>query len=219
MKEIKFHMVTFLDVTELLSIAKRKRNNSEDMLREELRVEEELQKFIALLEKNTKFKIHHMGHEKSYGVHLVRYMIRNNGFIEFIVDKPLTINAYFIEREKAKVFANGLKKTLREVIPDSPISDQVIDSVTLMEKNNVLHLEKWAKMHAISLNKAVVISAMTVIVFTTIEATQEFFEAVAGNLLHVHTIIISIVTALIIGFLFDPIKTFIENLMEKNVVK
>ncbi|MBN1502393.1 hypothetical protein JW930_02515 [Candidatus Woesearchaeota archaeon] len=218
-KEPSYKVVSLLDVNELLSFAKQEVKGLEDEIKEEQRVEEELKEFIKHIEKHSGHKLNYIGHEKRYGKHLVRFLFQDGGFLEVIVEKPLAMNAHFSDEEQAKKFVSGLKKTLEKTLPDHPVKDMFIDSIHIEDgfKDDVLTVDKWSKIHGITIQKTLVVTVVAVFIFVIIELTKAYFVETARDVLHLESFIISIVTAIIIALFIEPIRNKTEHIVGKMI--
>ncbi len=212
-----YTIVNLVDVNEFLSFAKKEYKELEQQIKEEERVERELKKFISEIAKYSKHIIHYIGHEKRYGTHLVRFLFKQGGFLEVIVQKPVTLNAHFIDAASAKKFAAGLKKTLQKWLPDTPIKQLIIDSIKIEtgKRENEITIEKWTKLHRIALHHTVVITFTALLVYVILESTKAYFAEISKGVLHYESIIISMSVAVVLSFSFDPIRAKIEQIIEK----
>ncbi len=213
----KYHIVSLLDVNDLLTFAKEEVKTLKEEITEEQRVEKELKEFIATIEKHSGHKIHYMGHEKRFGKHLVRFMFKKGGFLEVMVEKPLALNAHFINKSQADDFASGLKKALKEVLPDSPVKDIFIESIKVEDghQKQLLSVDKWAMLHKITIHRTIVVTVVAAILVLIMEFFKEFFVMKAKLAMEEDSIIISIVTAIIIVLFFEPVKSKVEKVLGK----
>ena len=216
MKE-NYKVISLVDVNQLLSFAKNEFNNIEEQIREEKRVEKELKEFVSDIERFSGHRIHFIGHEKRYGKHLIRFLLKDGGFLEVMVEKPLAINGHFISRRAAERFVNGLKKVLYYRLPESPIKNLVINSIKVEDglKEEILTFEKWGQMHNIWIRKTLAISLVAIILFFVFELIQETFEYIALQYINIPSLIISLITAIIIAAVFEPLKELIDEVVEK----
>jgi len=214
--KIQYKVVDLVDVNELLSFAKRESKELEEEIKEEQRVEKELKAFIAEIEKCSGQKMHHIGHEKKYGAHLIRFLLHNGGFVEVMVEKPLAIKGHFLSEKTAKEFASALKKVLNRTLPDSPVKSMFIDSVKVLDgwKDEVLTFGKWSQMHKIAIHKTVVVTIVAIFIFVLMEVTKELFHTTFLQFLRIDTLVVSIVTAVFLAIFFEPIKEKVEHFVE-----
>jgi len=216
-KRPNYKRVSIVDVNELLSFAKKEYHELEEQIQEEKRVENELKDFIKAIEKHSKHKIHYIGHEKRHGKHLVRFLFKKGGFLEVMVEKPLAINAHFINEKHAEKFAQGLKKTLHEVLPENKVKDMVINDVKVEDgfKEDMLTFDKWSSLHNIAIKKTVVVTVLTIIVFIIMEVVEMFTTETTQEIFNLPSVLISIIIAVIIAFFFIHIKEKLEDIIDR----
>jgi len=215
----KYSVVNLVDVNELLTFVKKEYRELDAQIKEEKRIEDELKDFIKEIEKHSGHSIHHIGHEKKYGAHLIRFLFKDGGFLEVIVEKPLAITGHFLDEKAAKKFAKGLKKTLNQILPDSPIKQMYIDSVNVEDGMNseILTLDKWSRIHKIAIHKTIVITITAVFLFVLLEFIKELFIESAREILKLHSMFVSLTIALIIAISFEPIKIRVEKIVGKFI--
>ncbi|MBD3203871.1 hypothetical protein GF327_06230 [Candidatus Woesearchaeota archaeon] len=208
-----YKVVSVLDVNELLSFAKDRVKSLEEEIKEEKRVEDELKEFIDEVEKHSGHEIHFIGHEKRFGKHLVRFLFEKGGLLEVIVEKPVAMNAHFLDKKDAKKFVKGLKKALDKKIPDHPVKDMFIDSIRVEDgfREDILTVNKWAKIHKIRLKTGIVITLVAVAIAFMIELAKEFFLEKTHQIVPAHSVIVTIVTAVLIAIFYEPLKRKIES--------
>jgi len=216
-RRANYKRVSLIDVNELMSFAKREYKELEEQIKEEKRVEEELKEFIKAIEKHTNHKIHYIGHEKRHGKHLIRFLFKKGGFLEVMVEKPLAINAHFLNQAHADKFAKGLKKALHETLPDHKVKDIFIESIKVEDgfKDELLTFDKWSMMHRLAIKKTVVVTVFTVIFFVILEIIEMFTAETTQELFHLKSASISILIAVIIALFFVKIKEKLEDIVDK----
>ena len=172
---------------------------------------------ITEVEKFSGHKIHYIGHEKRYGKHLVRFLFKKGGFLEVIVEKPLTMNAHFFDEKHANNFAHGLKKVLKKSLPDQPVKEMFIGSIQVEDgfKGELLSIDKWSKMHRIAIHKTLVVTVMAIAIAFLIEVTKEFFRVKTSDVLHFESLVVTMVTALIIVLILEPAKDKVGKIFAK----
>ncbi len=212
-----YKRVSIVDVNELLSFAKTEYHELEEQIKEEKRVEDELKVFIKAIEKHSKHKIHYIGHEKRHGKHLIRFLFKKGGFLEVMVEKPLAINAHFLNEEHAEKFAHGLKKALHEVLPENKVKDMVINDVKVEDgfKEDVLTFDKWSTIHKIAIKKTVVVTVFTILFFVIMEIVEMFTTETTKELFNLPSVLVSIVIAVIVAFFFIQIKEKLEDIIDR----
>ena len=136
--------VPVLDVGELLPFALKTTSDIQKSLALQDGVMENLSSFIDKLEKNFKEKIFYMGMDVIEAKTYERFMFEKGGFFEVMMEAPLAMNAHFIEEKRSKNFAEALKKTFKEILPQNSISDMFIDSIQhSSETDQSLTYQKW----------------------------------------------------------------------------
>lgn len=141
--------VPLLDVQEILPFALGKEEILNEGVGEEDRAKKELLKFIEKLEKNFGEDIYYIGMdiigEKSYE----RFILKKGGFLEVMIEKPLALNAHFINKRRAKKFLDSLKKSLKTISKNKNINF-LLDSLQVQtEEDTSLSVERWNIMKSI----------------------------------------------------------------------
>ncbi|NJL44301.1 MAG: hypothetical protein HC945_03245 [Nitrosarchaeum sp.] len=144
---MNYHVVSLIDVNELLPFVKRIQDTEEANLREDEKLRDELHKFFTILKKHYHKPLHHIGEEKRFGKHLERYLIDKGGFIEIMVEAPLHLSAHFAKKGNAEDFCKALKETLQETVPASPCRQMFIDSVRVSRPRKVITYHKYDRIH------------------------------------------------------------------------
>jgi cell division protein FtsB len=142
----KHIFISVLDVEEQLPFAVKKKAKLQEKLAEQERAREELTRFINKLEKNFKENIHYLGMdvigEKAYE----RFMFSKSGFLEIMVEQPVALNAHFPDKKRAQTFCKILKKTIGQIIKDSPQKNIFLDSIEVFDEDDTsLTVEDWKK--------------------------------------------------------------------------
>ncbi|MBI2133512.1 hypothetical protein HYU11_02415 [Candidatus Woesearchaeota archaeon] len=142
--------ISALDMNEQLPFALKKTKTLQESFAEQERAKEELQKFIKKLEKNLNEDMCYIGMdvigEKSYE----RFMLKNSGFFELIVENPVAMTAHFPETKRAENFLNALKKTLDQTLPRGPAKDIFLNSLEVnQDEDTSLKVEGWHKIKEI----------------------------------------------------------------------
>ncbi len=143
----KHIFVAVLDVNEICPFSVSPTKNIEQGLKEQQKSQQELIKFIELLEKNFGQNIFYMGMDIIEAKYYERYMFDKNGFLEVLMDKPVAINAHFTEEKLAEKFKKALQETLLKVLPETPISKMFVDSIEVQsQKEQSLTYDTWTKL-------------------------------------------------------------------------
>lgn len=143
----KHIFISVLDIAEQLPFVVKAGENLQENFKEQDRAKKELLKFIDLLEKNYKEEISYLGMdvigEKSYE----RFMFKDSGFFEVMVEAPVAMTAHFPSKRKAEKFCEALKKTLQKVLPKGPSKEMFLESIEVQDENDEsLKVEDWTKM-------------------------------------------------------------------------
>ncbi|MBI1970190.1 hypothetical protein HYS47_00430 [Candidatus Woesearchaeota archaeon] len=222
MKKISdtFYTVSVLDVEQILPFVKKEAHGFKEKFKEEERVKMEMFTFIEMVSQEMGEKICYIGEEKKHGYHLEMFLFHDGGFLEILVEPPSTIHASFVYEKKAEKFAKSLKRVCEKILPDSPIKLFFLDSITVDEgKNDSITVDKWSLMHNIVIEKSIVYTIVVVLLAIIFTAVTEILEDISVNWVGIEATYIHIVTAIFIAFLFDPIKTKVEGVLEKIINK
>jgi len=143
----KHIFVPALDIGELLPFAVRKTESLAQNFEEQERSKKELVKFIDKLQKVYKEPIWYMGMdvigEKSYE----RFMFDKGGFFEVMIEKPVAMNAHFVDEKRAKKFKDSLKKTLVQIMPKTEVTKMFIESIEVQDEHDAfLTVQEWNKL-------------------------------------------------------------------------
>ena len=150
----KHIFVPALDVSELLPFTVKKTVKLNDTLKEQERARKELEKFIEKLQKNYKEAIWYMGMDVIMGKVYERFIFDKGGFFEIMTGNPIAMNAHFVHDNQAKKFKESLKKTLKQIMPNSEVSELFIDSIDIgSEEEENINYETWTNLKDIRENK------------------------------------------------------------------
>ncbi|MEM4267237.1 MAG: hypothetical protein QXK37_00220 [Candidatus Woesearchaeota archaeon] len=148
---IRHIFVPALDIGEIVPFTIRKTKSIEESIEEQERSRQKLAEFIEKLEQKFGESIFYIGYDEIAGRFYERFMFEQGGFLEIMIEAPLALNAHFISEERAKKFCAALKETLKEMLPDSPVSNMFLDSITVQTQNdNSLTYKKWEIMKEIN---------------------------------------------------------------------
>lgn len=215
-------MISVLDVEELLPFVKKETMSIEEQIIEEKRVKEELEKFVDLLIKHNKEKFYYIGEEKKFGKHLERYIFHNGGFLEILVEKPVSINAHFLSKKRAEKFCSALKKVSNVVLPESEVKKIFIDSIQVSKpEDSPLTYDKWKIIHSLAIHKTAVYSIVALILFVLFESIETLIEFISSEFFNikVHILYIDIIVAVIAALSFEPIKIIVTRFIDKIIEK
>jgi len=146
----KHSYVVLIDLPEVLPFEVKKEGDIRELLQTG---EEDLKKvfeFVNLLEKEFGEELSFIGEDIIAEKFYRRFLFPKGGFMEVMTEPPATIIAHFIELERAKKFAEALKKVLNNIIKDKTVCDILKKSVEVStEKEDVLTYKKWTEMKSI----------------------------------------------------------------------
>ena len=147
---IKHYFVPILDVSEelpfnisLCGVARK------DMICQE-KGREELNKFIKILERHFREKLVYIGMDVIGEKYYERFLFQKGGFFEVMMEAPLAMNAHFVGEIRAKKFSLALKKSLRQILPKTPVAKMFINNIKHdSDSEAILSVEKWTKIKGI----------------------------------------------------------------------
>jgi len=106
--------------------------------------------FVDLLEKEFGEEVSFIGEDVIAEKFYRRFLFPNGGFMEIMTEPPAAIVTHFIELERAKKFAEVLKKVLDKVVNEKTVCDILKKSIEVStEKEDVLTYKKWTEMKSI----------------------------------------------------------------------
>lgn len=217
---IKYINVTLVDIEGILPFNKKDLKGFAGDFKEETRLRTEIGNFMGALQKNMHEPAKYIGEEKKYGKHLERFIFYAHGFLEIMVEQPLTINAHFTNMTMAKRYQKALKKTLRDTLPESKVKDFLIESVSIDDsEKQQLTYEKWDRMHHIFIHKSMVYTMVIIALVAILEATKALLTEISKVFFIVSSLMITIIAAVIISFFFEPIRKKIEEIVNKIMLK
>lgn len=210
----RYFNIPLEDVAGLLPFNKSETDDLSDEISEKKKIREEMGKFMDLLKKNMNTTVFYMGSEGNKE----RFLL-TNGLVEIIVDRPLVINAHFTKLSQAKKYSKALKATLRKIVPESKIKKMLIDSVEIKDKSS-LTIDKWQQMHNAYLKKSVTFTVAAVSIVVLFEVIKAASELIFLDWLEIasHNLIV-VIGAVIVAFLFEPIKKRTEKMFNRHFVK
>jgi len=148
--DTKHFFISALDINEILPfVVKEGKKLSESLVNHD-KAKEELNKFVDILEKTFGESIFYLGMDvigkKSYE----RFMFKKSGFLEFMVEAPIALNAHFPSKMRANKFCDALKKTLKKSLPKGTPREMFVDSIEVQNENDTsLKIEEWHKIKEI----------------------------------------------------------------------
>jgi len=147
---VKHANVSVLDVAEILPFTIRAAKSTVQELKNASIAREELERFIAKLEKNFGEPIWYIGFDVIGEKFYERFLFDKGGFLEILMEAPVAIVAHFVSEKRAKNFSAALKKTLKEILPKTAASRLLIDSIKeASEEHAELKVHKWHKIRKI----------------------------------------------------------------------
>ncbi|MBN1385678.1 hypothetical protein JW968_01745 [Candidatus Woesearchaeota archaeon] len=146
--------VPLVDIEEMLPFTFRSYENLEESMQEQERSRQELMKFIGVLEQRFNKKILYLGFDEIAGRFYERFIFEEGGFFEIMIEAPVAMNAHFFQEEHAKTFAEALRQTLYETLPDTPIKEMFLQSIEVQSEDDIsLTYKKWETLKSIKKGK------------------------------------------------------------------
>lgn len=220
-KKVKpFHItVPILDIDSILPF-NREEKDFTDFLIEKEKIKEEIMQFVEELKKIMKEDILYIGGEESQNKFIEKFILQEGGFLEFVIEKPLAVNAHFTKMEHARRYLKAIKKVLNYIIPDSAYKPVFIDSLTInTKKEEHLTFEKWNKMHRFYIKDSVIFTMLAFVIVVIFEGLKKVFEMISIERFHFESAWVSVFGAIFIAFMFEPIKKRAEKLIDKYLTK
>lgn len=218
-----YHVVSLIDVNELLPFIKRVKEGEEEQEQEENKLREELHKFFTILKKYYHRPIHHIGEEKSYGKHLERYLVDKGGFIEIMVEAPLHLSAHFFSKARAEEFSRALKEALKESVPASPVRSMFIDSVYVSKAKRAITYHKFDRLRHKLLHKPLIafFGALNVlIVFGLLKVSISYaciellhWPALQWSGLSVYDLLAAAIVSFVVTIIFEWTNNTMQKIM------
>jgi len=139
--------VVLIDLPEVLPFEMKKKGGIKEILE---MGEEDIKKvfeFVVLLEKAFGEEFSFIGEDVIAEKFYRRFLFPKGGFMEIMTEPPAAIIAHFIEIERAKKFAEALKRVLANVVKEKTVCNILKSSVEVStEKEDVLTYKKWNEM-------------------------------------------------------------------------
>ncbi|MBD3203873.1 hypothetical protein GF327_06240 [Candidatus Woesearchaeota archaeon] len=143
----KHIFVAALDVGEILPFSIKDIEKLAEQIKEQERAKKELEKFIGILENKFDEPVWYMGTDIIGEKYYERFIFDNGGFFEIMQEPPVALNAHFVHEKRAEKFHESLKDSLKQLLPDSPISDMFLNSIEIKtQEADSLTVHKWTKM-------------------------------------------------------------------------
>lgn len=147
-----------------------------------------------------------------------KFMIEDGGFFSIVLDKPIIFQAYFIKKEKGEAFLKALKKVLRTHVENNDIKDILIDNLELKRKedfNDSIDILKT--IHKLAIKRSFVFSIVILILFAFFEIIKQVLLTMVASYESFRNFytLTNILGAVLIAFLFEPIKNKTDQLLSK----
>jgi hypothetical protein len=79
--------------------------------------------------------------EKNYE----RFIFDKGGFFEIMVEAPVAMSAHFVHKDQADKFCKALKSSLKEILPSTPVTKMLLDSISVQsEQQDSLTVKDWS---------------------------------------------------------------------------
>jgi len=142
--------VTLVDLPEALPFEIKKKKEIRFILEAGEEDTKRLFGFVRLLEKLFGEEFSFIGEDIIAEKFYRRFLFSRGGFMEVMSEPPAAIIAHFIEKSRAKKFADALKKVIEKTVTDETIAKILKNSVELSsEKEEALSYKKWSEMKKI----------------------------------------------------------------------
>lgn len=110
------------------------------------KAEMELFNFIYRLERNFNEEISFIGDDVIGEKFYKRFLFSKDGFLEVMYQRPAAIIAHFIDENRAKKFADAMKKAIEQTVKDKKLVMILQNTIEVnKEKGEALTYQKWAK--------------------------------------------------------------------------
>ncbi|RLI99758.1 MAG: hypothetical protein DRP03_02610 [Candidatus Aenigmatarchaeota archaeon] len=150
---IKRHwFVTLIDLPEALPFVVKESEIAKEVFGENVKGSyiEKLISFIKAIENEFGYEVAYVGEEAKADKYYTRFLFKDGGLLEIMIQAPCAIIAHFIEREKAERFAATLRNVLDRVVKDKTMCQLLKDSIELSSATDeALTYEKWSEMRNI----------------------------------------------------------------------
>ncbi|MFW5991344.1 MAG: hypothetical protein ACOCQX_03885 [Candidatus Nanoarchaeia archaeon] len=218
-KRVQYINIPLEDVEGLLPFNKKGADDLTDEITEEERIKRQIAKFMQIIEKRMNEKVSYMGTEKQYGIYMERFMF-SKGFVEIIVEKPLLINAHFSDMNEARKYAQALKAAVQKTLPESETKKMLINSISIKPRQKKITMGEWEKIHRIYIRKSLIFTLAAVFIVAMFEVIKAGFELVFLDWLEIgNDKTFVIIGAVIVAFLFEPIKKKTESFINKHFIR
>ncbi len=219
MKDLDHFVVSAVDSKGMMPFMKKKSKIIDEEIKEEKNAIDELGRFIDIIRKHSKEKIHYIGEDRKHGKHIERFLFSKGGFLEVSLEHPISIQAHFTNRKRADKFCLGLKNSVNEVYPEVGHKYSLIESINVIESDEEVYPTKANKRFRVKMHKTIILALIAVALMLIFEAMETSTEYISSEISHInitklHTIIIN---ALVIALLFEPVKSYMTNFVEKVI--
>lgn len=226
MNKNDYYIITITDVENLLSFGKKETHNSKENYLEETRAKNELNLFILGLKKKLGENIISITDERTSDEILIeRFIFEKSGaYMRIILQTPLTMTIYCSNKRFAEKILHAIKKTFEITIKteNKAIKELFINNVSIEkgENTNDISIDKWGKMHNITLRKSVVFTVVAVILIMICQGIEQtiqytsliYFEKDIGN-----GLLANIISAIFIALSLKPLEDKIDDVIGKHL--
>lgn len=218
-EELQYFTVISEDIHGILPFSV-KEKELDRKIKEEDQAKRELIDFIRICEHNIGEKIHFIGIEDRDGKIIYRFLFASGGFLEVILDVPLVMKAHFLKVAKAKKFAKALKIIYKLILAESKERDMLIKKIVFDSgENEPSIIAKWVDDNHKIIKKSGVYTFVAILVIVVFELIKAAFELISLNLFNMRTDVISIIGAVIVAFMFEPMKRKTDQIVNKYFIK
>jgi len=140
--------VSLLDITEALPFS----FNIEEtnILEDDGKIMKPVERFISDLEKHFREQIVPVGEDIIGEKFYYRYLFKNNGFMEIMLQPPVAIVAHFVDQKNALKFSEALKAAIDSTIKDKKAREVLKNVIEISrEQHEALSYRSWSKMRSV----------------------------------------------------------------------
>ncbi len=226
MNKNDYYIITITDVENILSFGKKETQGAKENYVEEERAKAELDVFINTLKKKLGENIISINDEKTKDEILIeRFIFEKSGaYMRIIMQTPLTIAIYCSNKRFSEKMLHSIKKTFHNLIKteNQTLKELFINNIVIDKGENIndLSINKWGKMHSITLRKSIVFTIVAVILIMFCQGLEQtvqyasliYFEKDVGN-----GLLANIISAIVIALSLKPLEDKIDDVIGKHI--
>jgi len=151
--------------------------------------------------------------------HILKF-IADDGYIEFFLSPPISIQGYFVSN-KADKYLKVLKKGLKDRIKDDNLRF-ILDATEVEKKRSIMAEQDWKTINLLYAKKSIVYVSMGAVIFGMFEGIGKLVEENVISYFGLHEISSVIlfaiklgITILVLYFFLEPAREKLEHYLEK----